>query len=82
MFKAAQKLCHTLKKLQTSNRWICFSSAISERETRGLDEMHMRMLVCACTWTAVGGQVAVAGSVAAVTAVDAAVFVVSAGVGP
>lgn len=34
------------------------------------------------TWTAVGGQVAVAGSVTAVTAVDAAVFVVSAGVGP
>lgn len=34
------------------------------------------------TWTAVGGQVAVAGSVTTITAVDAAVFVVSTGVRP
>lgn len=39
-------------------------------------------MMYACTWTAVGGQVAVAGSIATITAVDAAVFVVGTGVGP
>lgn len=53
-----------------------------KQEARELEQQCMSVTMYARTWTAVGGQVAVAGSVAPVTAVDAAVFVVSTGVGP
>lgn len=87
---AAQKLCpaqillaerasHILALTnQTPDWWICFFSAIKG----ALEQKGILIMMYACTWTAVGGQVAVAGSIATITAVDAAVFVVGTGVGP